>query len=371
MKNTWELLGTSLPYEVQNAYTGTDKKHIYLFGGKLKETNAPTNKCVRMNVETLEWEEIATLPFAMTNDTSTPAPYVDGKFYIVGGELTSEEGTTAETNRVFAFDVATGVWSEVAPRPIVASRSGICDAYGKIYSFGGRCKSGSNYVFYANVYCYEPKTDTWTRKADARGYYTGASSSKNYNYMCCSVFACHNGKGQIYVGAGSGLHGTSTSSSSSSSNPGQTGNINVYVINSDSWYTTYYDKSWSCGYTAEHISAVELEEKVFVLGGYYSNGSNEFRYTNYLRYLDHYDGGSATGTAKETLPERMYTSNVVAIDEYIYMLGGYSVSDYTSQCYRYTTDLSNFRVILNWENPIPENSTVIPTVTNLTYKTKE
>ena len=127
---------------------------------------------------------------------------VDGKIYVIGGELvTAEEISTVEV-----YDPVTDTWTTKTPMPTPRMSHSTAVIDGIIYIFGGGTHS-EDPGGYSIVEAYDPATDTWTKKADipvARAF------------SCASVIG-----GNIYV-----IGGISTAA-----DPHLTGERTVYKYN--------------------------------------------------------------------------------------------------------------------------------------------
>lgn len=98
------------------------------------------------------------------------AASVNGKIYLIGGQLTADQEGYVDT--VYELDPAMGAWVEKARMP--TSRSGgVAVVYGgKIYVAGGRLPRGSDFA------AYDPAADKWETLPDLpsqRNHVTGAA----------------------------------------------------------------------------------------------------------------------------------------------------------------------------------------------------
>ena len=103
-----------------------------------------------------------------TGREHTTSAVVDGKLYVIGGEVPNPNGGGAETymrlNTNEVYDPVADQWKTLAPMPIPESdiTSGIID--GKIHVASGENNQDS--CVFAQHEVYDPKTDQWSAMAD-------------------------------------------------------------------------------------------------------------------------------------------------------------------------------------------------------------
>ena len=131
------------------------------------------------------------MPVARSSHTAT---VVDGKIYVVGGDIYDDEGgvvaTVMATDRVDVYDPAVDSWQQMAAAPTAKSMHAAAIVDGKIYVTGGLpalCYTSDA------LEAYDPVTDTWT---------TLASLSKARANHASMAF-----KGKLYVFGGSSSRG--------------------------------------------------------------------------------------------------------------------------------------------------------------------
>ncbi|HEX5702865.1 MAG TPA: protein kinase [Pyrinomonadaceae bacterium] len=95
-----------------------------------------------------------------TAHTSPGGAGLDGKFYVVGGVLTSGE-ELVNPQRLAMYDPATDKWSLKAALGIPRSSIGLAAIHGQLYAIGGVTRIGSSTV----VEAYDPASDQWLPKA--------------------------------------------------------------------------------------------------------------------------------------------------------------------------------------------------------------
>lgn len=111
------------------------------------------------------WELSTPLPMALHH---AMAAAVNGKLYVIGGETAGSGATFGPVpptgagfvDRVFEFDPATGVWSSRASMPTARSAGATAVIDGKIYVAGGRPPRGADFAVY------DPVADRWTTLPD-------------------------------------------------------------------------------------------------------------------------------------------------------------------------------------------------------------
>lgn len=127
---------------------GTDGKNIYVFGGRTADTNEPVNGIPTVQIwdsATDTWEFGP--PMTLARSGMGTAPFLNGKFYVLGGE---ELVRTFSTGRrvfpqVHLFNTATKLW-EIGPHMPRGAHGvyPVADvARGKIYVAGGGLSVGN------------------------------------------------------------------------------------------------------------------------------------------------------------------------------------------------------------------------------------
>lgn len=127
---------------------------IYVLGG-YPSTRVYVDTMQIYDARTDTWRYGPPLPQPMHH---TMAAAVDGILYVIGGEI-SANGVANQgiyIGNVYAFDPATGAWTERAPMPTGRSAGATAVVDGKIYVAGGRPPRGHDFAVY------DPAADTWT-----------------------------------------------------------------------------------------------------------------------------------------------------------------------------------------------------------------
>ncbi len=113
----------------------------------------------KFDVEQLTWQRVADMPEWATRTASF---VINGKAYVFGG-LTASAGNGA--NSLYCYDPQTNTWTKKASMPAAGRMDALSFVHNnKAYVLGG-------YEVYNNpvnqqCWTYDPQTDTWTRLAD-------------------------------------------------------------------------------------------------------------------------------------------------------------------------------------------------------------
>lgn len=107
---------------------------------------------------TASWTLKAPLSKARSN---AKAATVAGIVYVIGGMVSTPEGLQIRP-RVEAYDVASNTWTPRKVLPEALIPHGATSINGKVYVAGG----WTNDRLSRRLYVYDPRTDSWTRKAD-------------------------------------------------------------------------------------------------------------------------------------------------------------------------------------------------------------
>ena len=90
------------------------------------------------------------------------AAVVDGKIYVVGGDLDDADGEEVVTDRVDVYDPVADSWQQLAAMPTARNSHAAAVVDGKVYVSGGYTTSGALSVAFE---AYDPVTNTWTTMA--------------------------------------------------------------------------------------------------------------------------------------------------------------------------------------------------------------
>lgn len=126
----------------------------YAIGG-LDDNNGVIASVDRYNAVADQWDAVAPLPAARQNAATTIDN--DGHIYVFGGQTGT--GTSGVESTSYRYDVATNVWSAMAPMPTgTIDSAAVFAPNGDIYVLGGRTAAGA----IATVQVYDPETNTWS-----------------------------------------------------------------------------------------------------------------------------------------------------------------------------------------------------------------
>lgn len=114
-----------------------------------------------------QWQEFADVP--LTPRSSASGQWLDGRFYLVGGQLDQPcpaNASCVPPTRLLAdgasFDPATGSWRPIAEAPVPIAGGAPVAVGGKLYFQLGQAGASS-------VYAYDPAADAWAKVASPRG----------------------------------------------------------------------------------------------------------------------------------------------------------------------------------------------------------
>ena len=128
---------------------------IYAIGGG----NLPVLSTVEeYDPETDMWTKKANMP---TPRRALGTSVVNGKIYAIGGTENIGPLSTVEE-----YDPETDTWTRKAEMPTPRMLSSTTAVNGKIYAIGGQVSFDERVPTLSTVEEYDPKTDTWTKKAD-------------------------------------------------------------------------------------------------------------------------------------------------------------------------------------------------------------
>jgi N-acetylneuraminic acid mutarotase len=144
----WGLKAPLLEANSEYALTELDGK-IYAMGGY------PFS---RITVRTVQIYDIASNSWSYGPQIPAPnnhgmAAAVNGKVYLIGGQLTADQ--EGYVNTVYELDPAVGDWVTKAPMPTMRSSGVAVVLDGKIYVAGGRVPSGADFAVF------DPVANTW------------------------------------------------------------------------------------------------------------------------------------------------------------------------------------------------------------------
>lgn len=281
--------------------------------------------------------------------------YREGDITSYGDDLYITSGFNGGySNNFYCFNIKNGVMTTKAKLPAVRFGNSIDCVGDKLYCIGGATYSNYWYTAQNTIYCYDPKTNSWTTKS-------GTLPEIRFGHTSAVVGST------IYILGGSGS-GSNTGDGTSPDNS------MIYDVLTDTCttFTSQADDLYS--------SAVVLDNKIYVWGGgYYSNTSCGLLVydlalkTWTTRYLNIYRSGSElleyngelyiyNGCSDEynyahlyklnlddltltSLTEPLtadYGGSVIVIDDKIYAFGGYANSTADKGGYGYRNTVRVF-----------------------------
>jgi N-acetylneuraminic acid mutarotase len=238
-----------------------------------------------------QWSSGAPIPVA--KKYHTVAAY-DGNIYVFGGVTA---GNTYNA-KCYKYNIATNTWTPLADFPLPRFLFGTAQTInGKIYITAGLDNLGTSYKAVADMYEYNPATDTYTKK-------TGMPKAQAY----CASGVIDN---RMYLIAGSGSTNTSFIQT-----------VQVYDPATDTWaQETDYPKA--CRYN----SATSVDNSIVVAGGYNNTWANMY-YTGDV-YVGKQTGGQLTWTKVRDYPigPVIYVSSATAGGKCLFFGGRPSIDN--------------------------------------------
>lgn len=143
--NTWSL-GADLP-------VGTDHTWAVALNGRIYAGAPGSNRVFSFDPAANVWTDVA--PAGFLHGGTAVAALIDGRIYLAGGA-----GGAMAGNELEAYDPASNTWTTLAPMSCARNHTAGGVIGGKLYVAGGRP---------GNQTClevYDPASNAWTRKAD-------------------------------------------------------------------------------------------------------------------------------------------------------------------------------------------------------------
>jgi len=195
------------------------------------------------------------------------------QFFVIGGWGADDQASQANE----MYDLRTGLWQAMAPKPTAAANIAAATIGGKIYVPGGM--RGENRLSVLEIY--DPDIDHWTRGTDLPGALTGMA------------VAAANGK--LYVFGGSVAGGECLD------------NTLEYDPSTQVWS----EKAPLPSGPRTYAVAAELNGKIYVAGGWSA-----------LRTFECYDPATDSWTLLAAMSTGRQALGLVAVDGYVYAVGG-------------------------------------------------
>ena len=161
--NKWSR-GANLPGAQTHAGAATDGRYIYWAGGQYGSlySRKGTNEVWRFDTKYNKWERYENLPEVRFGGGLA---YQEGKLYFFGGALSDRNTASA---KAWKLDTKSSNphWDRIADMPRAADHIGHAELDGLIYAIGGEHDHGNSYIQHNDVFAYNPKTNSWARKAN-------------------------------------------------------------------------------------------------------------------------------------------------------------------------------------------------------------
>lgn len=162
--NSWSRL-PDLPLALTHSAQAVDGETIYLIGGYVGDNPGPsTSRVLKYNTRTNSWSNGPTLPAARS---AGAAAIVGRKLHFFGGNLRTSGTDEVDKPDHFVLNLDGGTsWTRSASVPLVRNHLGAGVLNGKIYLIGGQLNRDEATTAQKRVDIYDPATDRWSRAAD-------------------------------------------------------------------------------------------------------------------------------------------------------------------------------------------------------------
>ncbi len=247
------------------------------------QTNAMTLRITSTTHPTVTRSCVVTVTAAMTWRflPSLPAPRYrlaaarvdDCRFAVIGGWGSDDQASAATE----IYDLRAGVWRSMAPKPSPVANTAAAAIGGKLYVPGGM--QGDSYLSVLEIY--DPNANYWTQGADLPRPTCGMGVSA--------------AGGKLYVFGGTVGSGATISSTLE------------YDPATHVWRARAPLPMGPRAYAA----AAELDGKIYLAGGWPA-----------LKTFERYDPSTDTWTRLAPMPTARHSLGLVAVDGYLYAIGG-------------------------------------------------
>ena len=249
-----------------------------------------------INQQPLEgiWSRLAEAPTARSEVT---AAELNGKIYVMGG---FGAGATANEE----YDPAANVWRARTPVPRGVDHAAAVSLNGVIYLIGG---FDGRWGPVANVWSYNPDSDTWTAAADL---------NTPRGALVAAVV-----QGKIYAMGGVSAQGN-------------VGDVEEYDPAADTWVHRSPMPT-----ARDHIAAAVVDEKIYVFGG---------RLGSFARNLaanESYDPEADSWTERALLPTPRSGIAAASYRGQVYVFGGEAVGGTFDQNERYDPEADTWSIV--------------------------
>ena len=335
--NTWTNRANLLT-GVSNSGATAIGQYIYVPGGFDGLTGLATMQ--RYNIAANIWGTVAPMPAA---NYAHAVVALDNKVYVLGGSETGVDGTT---NAI--YNVATNNWSSGAPLPVAVSYAAAVSDGTYIYVLGGTTTD------LATVQRYNPTTNTWALIPDM-GAGRGAAGAF---FDGANVWAVSGGWAS-YLTSTEYWDGTSWQAGPSVNVGARTTAVaygNGIALKAAGWNGGYEDDAETLTVTCPDppappdctfgswqaiapintprsrpsLAYATTNGKFYLLGGEASGGSRDIP-------IEEYDPATNVWMDKSNLLTGVSNSGAAALEQYIYVPGGYDGVSHITALQRYDT----------------------------------
>jgi regulation of enolase protein 1 (concanavalin A-like superfamily) len=281
--------GTPAPITRWEANTFTDGQKLYMFGGFYNHAVQATTRCDVYDPATDTWTQLpTTMPIAVTH---AGVAVVDGVVYFAGGYV-GDWAKAPGTNRVMAYDLASGTWSNLPSLPDARVAGGLV-AIGRVLHFFG----GMNTQRTADL------ADHWALDLDnlSAGWVSLAPMPNPRNHL---GYAAVNG----IVYALGGLHVMNEET-------GQDAEVDAYDPVTDTWAQV---ASLPMPWSHFHTSTFVVNGKIGIVGGQ-TDGNDD---GTYVPNIAEYDPTADAWQMLPPLPEARQATSAEWINGQLVVVGG-------------------------------------------------
>lgn len=225
-----------------------------------------------------QWSSGTLMPTARAE---TAAIEVGDRIYVVGGMVRAWTATTI----VEVYNTTDNSWQRLSPIPFAVHHAGVASVNGKVYVIGGYDDMGKMVNAapdISNGWVYDPATDQWSDIAPMPAARAGGGIV--------------NIGDKLYAVAGTGTGAKQ---------------VWVYDPTSDTWDTS---RTSEIPVTTEHVPAVALNGKIYVIGGRWNDISTSA--------VQVYDPATDTWERKRDLPTPRSALSLAVLNGKIYTAGG-------------------------------------------------
>ena len=290
---------TDMPTARFNFGTSIVDGKVFVIGGEVDKSGDTAVATVEMyDPKTDTWEQRADMPTARAGVSTL---VVDGKIYAIGGgERKKIQVGRAWRNSgkllptIEMYDPVTDTWIQKADMPVPRSSNSTCIVDGKIYIIGGVAANRKQGRL-DSVDIYDPATDTW-REAKSMNHARGGASVSVVD-------------GMIYVMGGVGWPQIPN-------HPGPfLSSVEMFDPKNNQWTEITEMPAPKAGHAASVIDG-----KIYVIGGGF-RGNDRFKY---LSTVEVYDPETDRWTQEPDMPIGRWGHRAEVINENIYIFGGSS-----------------------------------------------